>query len=93
MIEPGGSRRRRRTTCALPSVQTDMMMVAAGRKERCLASIPLRQLKSEHVAIKRERALQVRHFQVDVTDPGLRGNRLKTSIRFHALNMPQAESF
>lgn len=92
MVEPGGTGRGRRTTRTLPGVQTNMMMIAAGRKEGRLASIPLRELKPEHIPIKRERTLQVSHLQVDMANPRFRGNRPKFGILFHMLNLPQVAS-
>src|SRR3979411_342142 len=45
------------------------MVIAAGRNE-CRAGIhALHQLKPEHAAIKRQRAIEIGHLEMDMTDP------------------------
>jgi hypothetical protein len=45
-----------------------VMMIPAGGKERSLASVALRDFKPEHVMIKFQRPIQIRDFQMNVTD-------------------------
>src|ERR1043166_8405482 len=46
--------------------------LSAGGKKSGLVPIPLRELKAEHVPVKRDRALQISHFQMDMADAHLR---------------------
>src|SRR4029453_2760031 len=69
VIKPGRSPGRRLPAVALPSVQSDVMMIPAARKKCRRRSETLRQLKPKHIAIKSKRTLQVRHFQMHVTHP------------------------
>ncbi len=59
----------------VPGVQTDVMMIATGADERGLGAHALHQLEAEDTAIKLERAIKVRHLEVDVTniDPRIDG--------------------
>jgi len=45
-----------------------MMVVASGRKEHGVPAVPGRDFEPEHVAIKPQSAVQVRHGEVDMTD-------------------------
>src|SRR5438874_6981242 len=69
VIKPGRSPGRRPAAVTLPSVQSDVMMIPAGREKCRRRSEALRQLKPKHIAIKSKRTLQVRHFQMHVTHP------------------------
>ena len=68
--EPRMAGRRRRAAAALPCVQADVVVIAARRDERRVLAHPLLQLEAEHADVEVERALDVRHLQVDVTDVG-----------------------
>jgi hypothetical protein len=69
VIKPRCSAARRLAAVTLPSVQSDVMMVPAGREKCRRRPETLCQLKPKHVAIKSKGALQVRHFQMHVTHP------------------------
>jgi len=68
MIKPRRSLRRRMTAGAFPSVQPDVMMIAARRQKSGRRSGALRQFKPKHIAIEPECSLQVRHLQMYVTN-------------------------
>ena len=69
------ARRRRRAARGSPRVQADVVVVAARRDERRLVAHPLLHLEAEHARLEAERALDVRHFQVDVADVDARIDR------------------
>ncbi len=69
---PGGGGER---SAALPRVQADVMVVAARGDECGLVPQPLLQLESEHAGVERERAIDVRHLQMDVADVDARIDR------------------
>src|SRR4029077_14190605 len=69
VIKPRRSAGRRVTAVTLPSVQSDVMMIPAGREKCRRRSETLRQLEPKHIAIKSKGTLQVRHFQMHVTHP------------------------
>src|ERR1700675_1348126 len=81
MVEPGGARRRRGASAALPGVQPDMVVVAAGRDEGG-AGPAGGQRKSQHAAIEIERPLQVCDLEVDVADldPVIDGGKAQSRI-------------
>ena len=62
MIKSRAARQRRRTACAFPSVQSDVMMITTRRNERRARTKSLLQFKTQHAAIKCQRAIQVRHL-------------------------------
>ena len=66
MIKAGRAARRRRAARALPRVQPNVMMVTACGKERRLPAVDLRDLKTEHVTVEAQRALQVSDLEVNV---------------------------
>src|SRR5262245_31218213 len=68
VVKAGASRRRVRPTEALPGVEAEVVVVATGRQERRLLVVHLHQLKTEGVAVERDRALQIRDPEVDVAD-------------------------
>lgn len=72
MIQPRGSLGRRQSTRAFPRVQSDMMMIPARRDKRRALAVALGQFKPKHAAIKRQRPIQVRHFQMHVANPDFR---------------------
>ncbi len=59
-----------------------MMVIAAGADECRLRAHSLHQWESEYAAIKIQRALEIRDFQVHVTDGNARVNRI---VYFHLL--------
>src|SRR5665213_288508 len=70
VIEPRRSRRRRTAAFALPGVQADVVMIAAGRNEGRLQTPALHQFEAEHAAIKSERALEVGDLEMNMPDAG-----------------------
>ena len=70
VIEAGRAGRRRRAALALPGVEADVVVIAAGRDEGRLRAHALHQLEAEHAAIEGERAVEVGDLEVDVADPG-----------------------
>ncbi len=46
-----------------------MVVIAAGREERGLRAVALRQLEAEHAAVEAEGAIKVGDLEVDVADP------------------------
>src|SRR5688572_23072056 len=75
MIKARGSRGRRRSPETLPRVQADVMMVAAGRYESGLGTVPLRQRKTEYAAIELERPFEVSDFEMYMADTSAWINR------------------
>ena len=53
--------------CALPGVEPDVMMIAAGGNER-RAAHPLHQLETEHAAIEVQRAIEIGDFEMHMAD-------------------------
>jgi hypothetical protein len=45
-----------------------MVVVAAGAKERRVRPHPLHQLETQHVAVERQRPIEIGDLQVDVAD-------------------------
>ena len=74
--EPGRPRRRRRAALALPGVEPDVVVVAAGAQEDRLVAVAHRLLEAEHVAPEAERAVEVGDLEVDVADVHARIDRL-----------------
>ena len=66
--QPRRAGRRRLSAAALPGVEADMVVVAAGRDEGRLAAVALHQFEAEHAAIEGEGAVEIGHLQVDVAD-------------------------
>ena len=69
MVQAGRPRRRRLAARALPCVEADVVMIAAGLQKRGLRTVALRDGETEHIAVERKRAIQVGHLQMDVADP------------------------
>ena len=68
MVEAGRAGRRRLPAGALPGVQPDMVMIAAGRDEGRLRPVALHQLEAEHAAIESERTIKIRDLQMHMAD-------------------------
>lgn len=64
----GGMRRGWVSIQRLPSIKPDMMMVSPRAQKRGLTSIPLGYIEPKHSMIEFDRAVEVCHFQVNVTD-------------------------
>lgn len=62
-----------------------MVMIATRRKKRCLATVALGHIKSQHIAVEAERTFEVRNLEVNVPDSGLRRNWTKFNVCFHEL--------
>src|SRR6266480_4509377 len=75
LIGMSASRRRRRGTAALPGVEAEVMVVAAGADERRLVSVALGDVEAEHVAVETERTVDVRHLQMDMPNVHARIDR------------------
>ncbi len=69
-------RRRRACSFALPRIQADVMMIAAGRDKGGLAAVTLLQLEPENAAVEIQGALEIRHLEVHVPDPHAGINRV-----------------
>src|SRR5204862_5480591 len=63
-----GAGRRRMAAFALPGVEPDVVVIAAGRNERRTRAEPLCQLEAEHAAIKPKRAVEIGDLEVDMPD-------------------------
>src|SRR4051794_10347263 len=68
VVEAGPTRRGRRAAAALPGVEADVVVIAAGRDEGGLRPEARGELKAEDAAIERQRAFEVGHLEVDVPD-------------------------
>src|SRR5204863_1351895 len=74
--QPRRARRRRRPTPALPDVEADVVVIAAGREERCRPAVVLLHLEAEHVAVEGLRAVEVGNLEMDVADRGAGRDRV-----------------
>ena len=54
---------------ALPGVEPDVVVIAAGRNERGARAQALLQLEAEHAAVKAERAIEIGDLEMDMPDP------------------------
>lgn len=61
---------------AFPRIQADVMVISTRAQERGRTSHPLHDLESECVCVEGNRAIEIRHFQVHVSDLGARIERL-----------------
>ena len=61
---------------ALPGIEADVVMIAAGRDERGAVAQPHDQIEPEHALIERERAIDVRDLQMHVADAGAGRNAI-----------------
>ena len=64
------------------------MMITAGGNKGCLRAEALLQFKSEHAAIKFQRAFEVGHFQMHMTDDDARINWPRSWIFVHGVFLP-----
>ena len=69
MKEAGRSGTRWVAAAALPGVQPDMMMIAAGRDEGGIAAVALHQLETKHAAIEAEGPIKVGDLEMNMSDP------------------------
>src|SRR2546428_13492405 len=67
-------------------VEPDGVVVAAGGQEPRLPAVPSRHLEAQDVAIERERAVEVRHREVDVPDSRARVDGCHESALDHRLS-------
>ncbi len=77
VIHPRPLHRRRTRPFRMPRVQPDVMVIifrSPRRQERRRISQPLRNRESQHVMIKPQRPIQVRHLQMNMPNPRLRMN-------------------
>jgi hypothetical protein len=75
VVEARRPRWRRGAAAALPGVDAEMMVIAAGAEERRLVADAQDEVEPEHVAVEAERPVDVRDFQMDVPDVDARIDR------------------
>ena len=68
MVEAGRAYGGRRPTAALPGVEPDVMVVAAGRDKRRPVAESLHQLETQHVAVELQSPVEIRDLEVYVPD-------------------------
>ena len=68
VIQTGRSSCGRLAAAALPCVETDVMVIAAGAEKRRAAPHPLGDVESEDPLVEGQRAIEIRDFQVHVAD-------------------------
>jgi hypothetical protein len=73
MIQASRARNRWRPVLALPGVEADVVVIAASGEERSALERE-EQIEAQVIPIKADRALQICHFQVNVSDAGLGWN-------------------
>jgi hypothetical protein len=66
LAERGRAGGRRRRAGALPRVGAEVVVVAAGREERCLLAVARRQVEAEQVSVERQRVGDRGHAEVHV---------------------------
>ncbi len=91
MIESRVAARRGSSALAFPRIQSDVVVITTRADERCGVPHTLHQLKTQHTAIEFQRAIQVRNFQMDVTNADSRINRLRTLFRLFRLLAQQIQ--
>ena len=64
MVEARMARAGGTSAAALPGVQTDVMMIATCRYERCVIAEPHDLVETQHARIKRERAIDIGDLQM-----------------------------
>src|SRR5207244_10018861 len=72
VVETGGAGRRRAAPFALPGVEADVVVVAAGADEGGLVLPTAHDLEAENPAVEVQRPLDVGDLEVYVADPHLR---------------------
>ena len=82
MVGSGGS-----SAAALPGIEADVMMIATRRYKGCLVAEPQDLVESEHTRIKRERAIDVGHFQVHMADACAGGDLILLHERDYAFDV------
>ncbi len=77
MVQARRPRGWRRPAQALPSIQSNAMVVATCRHERRLRAESLRHLEAENAAVESQRPFKVGDLQMDVADADLRIDRAR----------------
>src|SRR4029079_6482860 len=78
--QPRRSMWRWRTTTAIPSIETYVVMVTTGRNKRRLITHTLPQLATEHVAVEPEGAVKIGDLQVHMTYSNVGINRIDRHV-------------
>jgi hypothetical protein len=68
MKQAGRSLGRWRTTETFPSVETDVMVIASGRKKRRPAPPLLSEVEGQDATVEIQRAFEVGHFEVNMAN-------------------------
>src|ERR1700731_5483441 len=68
VIKPGGAWGGRLAAPALPGVESDVVVISAGRNEGRLVAEALHQLEPQHARIEGQRAVEIGNLQMDVAD-------------------------
>ena len=68
MVEPRRTGGRRIPVPALPCVEADVVVIAASRYESGSRTVTLRYREAENPDIESERAFEIRHLEMDMTD-------------------------
>ena len=71
VVQPGPVLPGGRATQAVPGIEPDVVMVAAGRNERCLVAEALHELETQNALVKSQGFIQIRNPQVHVADARL----------------------
>jgi len=74
MIKSGRVNRGWASTLAVPGIQPNVVMVAAGTDKNSTGTIAKRNLKTQEALIKGERAVDICYLQMYMPDPCLRWN-------------------
>src|SRR5579875_1749670 len=72
MVQAGCMQGSSRSMMAVPRIQSDMVMIAAGRKKDRLMSVTHGNFKTQQVVIESKRFFQISNFQMHVPDTRLR---------------------
>src|SRR5207237_7697892 len=64
-----------RAAPALPGIEAELMVIAAGAEKRRLVAVALGDVEAEHVAVEVERPVDVRDLQMNVPDVHARIDR------------------
>ena len=85
MIKSGGIRRRRRTAGTFPGVERNVMMISARREKHRVRPVARGDFKTEDVAIKLQRAVDLRNLEVYVANSNLRmyGRAGRFLVHYH----------
>ena len=97
MVQARRTRGGRRFASSFPGVQSNVMVIPTGGKKRCLASETLCEFKAKHVAVKRQRPVQIGYLQMNVANFHPWMKRAGASVRIHnslpGYAVPHRESF